>query len=144
MISEVYTSQPEIFAKISLYTTLAQPYFYYIRKIGFQNSTTAQPEIFVDNMLVQCTRTTWLLLHLYNVSSRFYTCVTWNLYLYGKVTYFTLHSHTLVFITFAKHYFRGFVILFLTYTYSVLIFMSKLSRCHSTLLEYFIIMDLNN
>ena len=53
--------------------------------------------------------------------------------------YFTLHSHTLVFITFAKHDFCGFFILvvcacFLIYTYFVLIFMSKLSRCHFYLL----------
>ena len=39
---------------------------------------------------------------LYNLISGFYTCTTWNLYLYGKMTYFKLHSHTLIFITFAK------------------------------------------
>ena len=49
--------------------------------------------------------------HLYNLISKFYTCTTWNLYLYSKVTYFMLHSHTLIFITFAKHDFRGFFIL---------------------------------
>ena len=43
--------QPEISAKISLYTTLAQPDFYYINKIWFQDSTPAQPEIFVDDMV---------------------------------------------------------------------------------------------
>ena len=48
--------------------------------------------------------------------------------------YFTLHSHALIFITFAKYDFPGFFILvvclcFLLYTYFVLIFMSKLSRC---------------
>ena len=125
------SAQPEIFAKISLYTTLAQPDFYYISKIWFQDSTPAQPEIFVDDMVVHYTRTTWLSRHLYNLISGFYTCTTWNLYLYGKVTYFTLHSHTLIFITFAKHDFRGFFILVVCvfwHTYFVLIFMSKLSR----------------
>ena len=62
-------AQPEIFAKISLYTKLVQPDFSYISKIWFQDSTPAQPEIF------------------------------------------GLHSHTLIFITFAKHDFRGFFIL---------------------------------
>ena len=127
-------AQPEIFAKISLYTTLAQPDFYYISKIWFQDSTPAQPEIFVDDMVVHYTRTTWLSRHLYNLISGFYTCTTWNLYLYGKVTYFTLHSHTLIFITFAKHGFRGLFILIVCifsyiYTCFVLIFMSKLSCC---------------
>ena len=88
-------AQPEIFAKISLYTTVAQLDFHY------------------------------------NLISVSYTCTTWNLYLYGKITYFMLHSLTLIFITFAKHDFRGFFILavcFLTYTYFVLTFISKLSR----------------
>ena len=95
-------AQPEIFAKISLYTTLAQPDFHYISKIWFQDSTPAQPEIFVDDMVVHYTRTTWLSRHLYNLISGFYTCTTWNLYLYGKVTHFTLNSHILIFITFAS------------------------------------------
>ena len=125
-------AQPEIFAKISLYTTLSQPDFYYISKIWFQDSTAAQPEIFVDDIVVHYTRTTWLSWHLYNLISGFYTCTTWNIHLYGKVTYFTLHSHTLVFITFAKH--DGFFLFllyvcFIPYTYFGLIFMSKLSRC---------------
>ena len=128
------TAQPEIFANISLYTTLAQPDFYYISKIWFQDSLPAQPEIFVNDMVVHYTRTTWLSQHLYNLISGFYTCTTWNLYLYGKVTYFTLHSHTLIFITFAKHGFRGLFILIVCifsyiYTCFVLIFMSKLSCC---------------
>ena len=126
-------AQPEIFAKISLYTTLAQPDFYYISKIWFQDSTPAQPEIFVDDMIVHYTRTTWLSLHLYNLISGFYTCTTWNFYLDGKVTYFTLHSHTLILFKFAKNDSCGFFILvcvcFLTYIYFVLIFMSKLSHC---------------
>ena len=104
-------AQLEIFAKISLYTALAQPGFYYISKIWVQDSTPAQPQIFVDDMVVHYTRTTWLSLHLYNLISGFYTCTTWNLYLYCKVTYFTLHSHTLIFITLAKHDFRDFFIL---------------------------------
>ena len=37
-----------ISAKISLYTTLAQPDFYYINKIWFQDSTLTQPEIFIS------------------------------------------------------------------------------------------------
>ena len=74
-------------------------------KIWFQGSTPAQPEIFVDDIIVHYTRTSWLLLHSYNLISGFYACTTWNLYLYGKVTYFTLHSHTLIFITFKKTWF---------------------------------------
>ena len=85
-----------------------------------------------EDIIVHYTRTTWLSLHLYNLISGFYTCTTWNFYLYGKVTYFTLHSHTLILFTVAKNDFWGFFILvcvcFLTYTYFVLIFMSKLSR----------------
>ena len=82
-------AQPEIFAKISLYTTLAQPDFHYISKIWFQDSTPAQPEIFVDDMVVHYTRTTWLSLHLCNLISRFYACTTWNLYLWDKVGFFS-------------------------------------------------------
>ena len=70
-----------------------------------------------EDIIVHYTRKTWLSRHLYNLISGFYTCTTWNLYLYGKVTYFTLHSHTLIFITFAKHDFRGFVILVVCYVY---------------------------
>ena len=98
-------AQPEIFAKILLYTTtLAQPDFYYIS--WFQDFTPAQPEIFVNDVVVPYTRTNWLSLYSYNLVAGFYACTTWNLYLYGKVIYFTLHSHTLIFITFAKHDFR--------------------------------------
>ena len=86
-----------------------------------------------EDIIVHYTRKTWLSRHLYNLISGFYTCTTWNLYLYGKVTYFTLHWHTLVFIKFAKHDCRGFFILvvfMLSYIYIfVFIFMSKLSRC---------------
>ena len=146
---------------MSLYTTLAQPDFYCISSIWSQDSTPAQSEIFVDNMIylssqkmisevytcttwnlckdviVHYTRTTWLSLHLYKLISGFYTCTTWNLYLYDKMTHFTLHSHTLIFITFAKYNFRGFFILVLcvcfltnnTNILYVLIFMSKLSCC---------------
>ena len=120
-------AQPEILAKISLYTTLGQADFYYISKIWFQDSTPAQPEIFVDDMVVHYTHTTWLSLHLYNLISGFYTCTTWNLYLYRKLAHFTLHLHTLIFITFAEHDLRHFFILavcvfsyiyaFLTYVY---------------------------
>ena len=39
-----------ISAKISLYTTLAQPDFYYINKIWFQDSTLTQPEIFISRV----------------------------------------------------------------------------------------------
>ena len=48
----------QIFAKISLYTTLTQLDFQYIRRIWFQNSTPAQLEIFVDDMIIHYTRTT--------------------------------------------------------------------------------------
>ena len=105
-------AQPEIFEKISLHTTLAQPDIYYVSRILFQNSTPARREVFVEDMVVHYTCTTWLSRHLYNLISAFYTCKTWNLYLYGKATYFTLHSHILIFITFAKHDFRGFFIFF--------------------------------
>ena len=112
---------------------LAQPDFYYISKIWFQDSTPAQPENFVDHMVVHYTRKTWLSLHLYNLISGFYTCTTWNLFPYGKVTYFTLHSHILIFIAFAKHVFRGFfipVVCMFSYIHMFRIYiMSKLSRC---------------
>ena len=65
-------------------------------------------------------RRTWLSLHLYNLILGFYTCTAWNFYLFGKVTYFTLHSHTLIFITFAKYDSCGFFILVVcmfSYTY---------------------------
>ena len=102
--------QPEISAKISLYTTLAQPDFYYINKIWFQDSTPAQPEIFVDDMVAHYTRATWLSRHLYNLISGFYIYTTWNLSFWWS-DIFTIHSHTLIFIIFAKHDFRGFFIL---------------------------------
>ena len=114
--------QPEIFVKISLYTTLVQSDFCYISKIWFQNSTPAQPEIFVDDMVIHYTRTIWLSWHLHNLISRFYTCTTWNLYLYGKVTYFTLYSHTLIFITLAKHNFHDFFILVVCMLFYICIF----------------------
>ena len=63
------------------------------------SSTPVQHEIFVDDVIVHHTRTTWIWLHSYNLISRFYTSTTWNLFLFGKMTYFTLHSHTLIFIT---------------------------------------------
>ena len=84
---------------------------YDISTIWFQDSTPAQPEIFVDDMILHYTRTTWLSLHSYNLITGFYTCTTWNLYPYCKIIYFTLHSHTLIFITFAKYDFLGFFIL---------------------------------
>ena len=110
MVSEVYTCTTwNICEDIIVHFTHTT--WLYIRKIWFQDSTPAQLEIFVDDVVVHYTRTTWLSWHLYNFISGFYTCTTGNLYLYGKVTYFTLHSHTLIFITFAKHDFRGFFIL---------------------------------
>ena len=63
------------------------------------------------NMVVHYICTTWFSRHLYNLISGFYTSTTWNLYLHGKATYFTLHSRTLIFITFAKYDFRCFFIL---------------------------------
>ena len=91
------------FLIISFYTTFAQPESHYISTTQFQRFTSVKPEIFADDIIVH-----WFLLHSYNLISGFYTCTTWNLYLYGKVTYFTLHSlHTLIFITFAKHNFSG-------------------------------------
>ena len=135
MISGVHNCTTWNLCKDIIIHSLAQTNFYYISKIWFQDSTPAQPEIFVDDMVVHYTPTTWLSRHLYNLISGFYTCTTWNLYLYGKVTYFTLHSHTLTFIPFAKHDFRGFFIsirvfrvCFFAYTYFVLIFMSKPTR----------------
>ena len=111
MISGVHNCTTWNLCKDIIIHSLAQTNFYYISKIWFQDSTPAQPEIFVDDMVVHYTPTTWLSRHLYNLISGFYTCTTWNLCLYGKVTYFTLHSHTLTFTPFAKHDFRGFFIL---------------------------------
>ena len=113
IIAEKHSLHPENVkeSEKNSHLSLAQPDFYYISKIWFQDSTPTQPEIFVDDMLVHYTRTTWLSLHLYNLISWFCTCTTWNLYLYGKVTYFTMHSYTLIFFTFAKHDFLGFFIL---------------------------------
>ena len=107
----------QIFAKISLYTTLAQPDFYYISTIWFQDSTPAQHGIFVGNMIVHFIQTIWLSLNSYNLISGFYTCTIWNLYLCAKMAYFTLHLHSLIFGTFAKHGFRGFFILLCVYVF---------------------------
>ena len=57
-----------------------------------------------------------------NLISGFYTYTTWNLYLYSKVTYFTLHSQTLIFITLAKHDFRGFFIFVVCMFFYIYIF----------------------
>ena len=38
-----------------------------------------------------------------NMVSQFCTCTIWNLYLYCKITYLTLQSCKLIFITLAKH-----------------------------------------
>ena len=101
MISEVYTCTTWSLCKDIIVTTLAQPGFYYISKIWFPDSTPAQPEIFVDDMVAHYTRTTWLSRHFYNLITGFYTCTTSNSYLSSKVTYFTLHSYILIFITIA-------------------------------------------
>ena len=93
------------------YTTLAQHDFYCISEIWFRDSAPAQPEIFVDDMVVHYIHTALLSRHLYNLVSGFCVWAAWNLYLYGKVAYFALRSHVLIFITFAKHGFRGFFIL---------------------------------
>ena len=54
--------------KISFYTTLAQPDFYYISTVWFQGSTPVQREIFVNDTILYITlaqpdfnyiRTTW-------------------------------------------------------------------------------------
>ena len=102
-------AQPEIFTKISLYTTLAQPEFYYISKIWFQILHLHGLKSFL---------TIWLYITLaqpgfHEICTTWFqgSCTTWNLCLYGKVIYFTLPSHTLIFITFPKHDFRGFFIL---------------------------------
>ena len=121
MISKVYTCTTwNLCEDIIVHYTRTT--WLYIRKIWFQDSTPAQPEIFVDDMVVHYTRTTWLSRHLYNLISGFYTCTTRNLYLYGKVTYCTLHSHTLTFITFAKHDFRGLFIFVLCMFFYIYIF----------------------
>ena len=46
-----------MFAKISFYTTLAQPDFYNISTIWFQGSTPVQPEIFVNDTILYITLT---------------------------------------------------------------------------------------
>ena len=53
--------------------------------------------------------TTHALLHSFNLISGFYTCTTWNLHLFGKMTYFTLHLHTQIFLRSPN--FPGFFIL---------------------------------
>ena len=77
-------------------SALAQPDVYYIRSIWFHSSTPAQPGIFVDDIIVHYTRTTWISLHSYNMISGFYTCTTWNLCLFGKMT-FSRYTRTLWF-----------------------------------------------
>ena len=108
-----------------------------------------------EDIILHYTRTTWFLLHsynlisgLYNLISGFYTCTTWNLYLYGKITYFTLDSHTLIFITFAKTWFPWLFhsccvcIFCYIHTYFVLIFMSTPSHCLLTCESYSFVIDL--
>ena len=71
------------------------------------------------------------LLHSYILISGFYTCTTWNLHLFGKMTYFTLHLHTRIFLTspnFPGFFILGMCVCFLASPYFVLIFMFKLSR----------------
>ena len=119
--------QLEIFAKISSNTSPTQPDFYYINKIWFQDSTPAQPEIFVDDMVAHYTRATWLSRHLYNLISGFYIYTTWNLSFWWS-DIFTIHSHTLIFIIFAKHDFRGFFFLF-SGVFCMYIHISYLTLC---------------
>ena len=74
--------------------------------------------------------TTHALLHSYNVISGFYTFTTWNLHLFVKMTYFTLHLHTLIFLTlpnFPGFFILGMCVCFLASPYFLLIFMFKLS-----------------
>ena len=136
MISNVYTCTTWNLCEDIIVHYTRTTWLYDISTIWFQDSTPAQPEIFVDDMILHYTRTTWLSLYSYNLVTGFYTCTTWNLYLYCKMIYFTLHSHTLIFITFAKYDFPGFFILivclcFLIYTYFVIIFMSTRCRCRT-------------
>ena len=80
------------------YATLAQPkiatdkiiqrcthstWFFEAFRKWFQRFTPAQPEIFAKISLY--TTVAQLDIH-YNLILVFYTCTTWNLYLYGKVT----------------------------------------------------------
>ena len=170
------SAQSEIFAKIPLYTTLAQPVFWRSQKM-ISEAYICTTWNLCEDTIVYHTRTTCFLtlsendfrgLHLHNLKSLrryhctphshnltfttsvkidfrilhlhkvkslstiwFYTtfaqpgfndiCTTWfqgstlaqrEIFISnGKVTYFTLHPHILIFITFAKHHFRGFFIL---------------------------------
>ena len=81
---------------ISFYTTLAQLDSHYSHTTWFQGSTPVQPKIFAYNIIVHCTHTTWLTLHLYNLISKFYVWPTWNLCL---LFHCTLHSLNLSFTT---------------------------------------------
>ena len=92
---------------MQFYTTLT-PDSHYKCTTWFQGSTPAQPEIFVNNIVLYNTCKTWLSLHSYNLISEFYTYVTWNIHLYSKVTYFTIHLHTLIFIILTKHDFMAY------------------------------------
>ena len=48
-------AQSGIFGKISFFTKLAQPDFYYISTIWFQGSAPVQPEIFLNDTILHIT-----------------------------------------------------------------------------------------
>ena len=108
------------------FTTLVQLDFTFLQQHNLKSLSTVS--IYIN---VHHARTTWILLHSYNLISGFYTCAASHLYLLDQMMCFTLHSHTLIFITTPR--FPCFFILvicacFLTSPYFLLTFMSKLSR----------------
>ena len=76
MISNVYTCTTWILCEDIIVHYTRTTWLYDISTIWFQDSTPAQPKIFVDDMILHYARTTWLSLHSYNLITGFYTCTT--------------------------------------------------------------------
>ena len=97
----------KVLSTISLYTTLAQSDFRYIRTTWLQGSTPAQPESFVDD-----------------IDDIFiFVMVKWYISHCSSIPWFSLHLQNMISVAFS------FLLCFLTYTYFVLIFIPILSRC---------------
>ena len=88
----------ESLPKISLHTTLAQPDFLYIGTTWFQGSTLVQIEIFIFIVKLHISR-------------------------YARTPWFSLHSQNMISVAYES----CCCVYFLSYTYFLLIFMSKLS-----------------
>ena len=63
----------------------------------------ALPKIFVNDIILHSTRTTWFSLHSYNLISKFYIWTIWNLF--PRYNY-TLHSQNLILTEFAQLSFK--------------------------------------